>query len=83
MEAEIIEAKPRKSPSLSEVNEKLLRRLDDLIEQAGTDDLLKITEALAKLNSSYKSNNQFGDPVSDDERMERERKDLLSDIMEV
>lgn len=83
MEAEIIEAKPRKSPSLSEVNEKLLRRLDDLIEQANTDELLKITEAIAKLNSSYKSNNQFGDPVSDEERMERERKDLLSNIMEV
>ena len=83
MEAEIIEAKPRKSPSLSKVNEKLLRRLDDLIENAGTDDLVKITEAIAKLNSSYKSNNQFGDPVSDEERMERERKDLLSNIMEV
>ena len=83
MEAEIIEAKPRKSLSLSEVNEKLLRRLDDLIENAGTDDLVKITEAIAKLNSSYKSNNQFGDPVSDEERMERERKDLLSNIMEV
>ena len=83
MEAEIIEAKPRKSPSLSKVNEKLLRRLDDLIENAGTDDLVKITEAIAKLNSSYKSNNQFGDPISDEERMERERKDLLSNIMEV
>lgn len=82
MEAEIIEAKPRKSPSLSKVNEKLLRRLDDLIENAGTDDLVKITEAIAKLNSSYKSNNQFGDPISDEERMERERKDLLSNIME-
>ena len=82
MEAEIIEAKPRKSPSLSKVNEKLLRRLDDLIENAGTDDLVKITEAIAKLNSSYKSNNQFGEPISDEERMERERKDLLSNIME-
>lgn len=72
-----------KSPSLSKVNEKLLKRLDDLIENANAEDLLKITEAIAKLNSSYKSNNQFGDPISDDERMERERKDLLSDIMEV
>ena len=83
MEAEIIEAKPRKSLSLSEVNEKLLRRLDNLIENADTDEILKITEAIAKLNSSYKSNNQFGDPISDEERMERERKDLLSNIMEV
>ena len=82
MEAEIIEAKPRKSLSLSEVNEKLLRRLDNLIENADTDEILKITEAIAKLNSSYKSNNQFGEPISDEERMERERKDLLSNIME-
>lgn len=82
MEAEIIEAKPPKSPSLSDVNAQLLRRLSSVIDGANSEDLLKITEAIAKLNASYKSNDQFGSPLSEEERREKEQQDILKDIME-
>ena len=81
MQEEIIISKP-KEVSLKEVNEKLLKRLNDLIDDAGAEDILQITESIAKLNSSYKGNSQFGEPLSDEEKIEKEQRELLGDILQ-
>lgn len=47
----------------------------------GSEELLQITESIAKLNSSYKSNQQFGDRVSSEERVEREQREILGGIL--
>ena len=49
-----------KEISLERLNAKLRNRLNDLLDDAGAEDILQITEAIAKLNSSYKGNSQFG-----------------------
>ena len=62
MEAEVIEAKVN-NPSIEDVNKRLLRKLDDLIDStdAKTDpEMVKVlTESVAKLNASLKGNNIF------------------------
>lgn len=68
MEAEILEAK-KINHSLEDVNNKLLDKLYELIENADNDDILHITEAVAKLNSSWKSNDQFSKPTSEEEQI--------------
>ena len=78
--SQVIIPKP-KQVSLEELNAKLRNRLNNLIDDAGAEDILQITEAIAKLNSSYKGNSQFGDPLSDEEKQEQEQKELLGNIL--
>lgn len=80
MNGEII-AKPVDDVTLAALNAKLRNRLNDLLDDAGPEDILQITEAIAKLNSSYKGNSQFGDPMSDEEKQEQEQKELLGNIL--
>ena len=67
--------------SLDKLNAKLRNRLNDLLDDAGPEDILQITEAIAKLNSSYKGNSQFGDPLSDEEKQEQEQREILGNIL--
>ena len=71
----------QKQVSLEELNAKLRDRLNNLIDDAGPEDILQITEAIAKLNSSYKGNSQFEEPMTDEEKLEKEQKDLLGNIL--
>ena len=80
MNGEII-PKPVEAVTLADLNAKLRDRLNNLIDDAGAEDILQITEAIAKLNSSYKNNSQFGDPLSDEEKQEQEQRELLGDIL--
>lgn len=68
MEAEVLEAK-KINHSLEEVNNKLLNKLYDLLDDANDEAILNITEAIAKLNSSWKSNDQFSKPTSEEEQI--------------
>ena len=77
---QVIVAK-QKQVSLEELNAKLRDRLNNLIDDAGPEDILQITEAIAKLNSSYKNNSQFEEPMTDEEKIEQEQKELLGDIL--
>lgn len=85
MDAEVIEAKV-KNPSIEDVNRHLLNKLDDLIEatDAKTDpELVKVlTESVAKLNASLKGNNIFTPAETEEERLEREQKEVLGEIMQ-
>jgi len=78
--SQVLVAKEREI-SLDKLNAKLRNRLNDLLDDAGPEDILQITEAIAKLNSSYKGNSQFGDPLSDEEKQEQEQKELLGTIL--
>lgn len=65
--------------TLEDVNSHLLERLNTLIDEEDTPEgFLKITEAVAKLNSSYRNNGQFTVPESADERAERESREALA-----
>ena len=70
-----------KEISLDKLNAKLRNRLNDLLDDAGPENILQITEAIAKLNSSYKGNSQFGDPLSDEEKQEKEQREILGNIL--
>ena len=67
--------------TLDEVNASLLQRLNDLIQDADPAELLDITTAVAKLNASWKGNDQFGKPESAEERAEREQKEMFSNLL--
>lgn len=65
--------------SLEEVNQNLLERLNALIDEADTaEEMLKLTESIAKLNASFRNNDQFLRPETADERAERESREALA-----
>ena len=65
--------------SLEEVNQNLLERLNALIDEADTaEEMLKLTESIAKLNASFRNNDQFMRPETADERAERESREALT-----
>lgn len=65
--------------TLEEVNQNLLERLNSLIDEAETaEEMLKLTEAIAKLNASFRNNDQFMRPETADEKAERESREALA-----
>lgn len=86
MDGEVIELKVKKHSTIEDVNVHLLDKLDELIEStdAKTDpEMVKvITESVAKLNASLKGNNIFTPAETEEERLEREQKEVLGEIMQ-
>ena len=67
---------------LETVNKHLLEKLDALIRSAKTgDDILALTEAVAKFNSSIRNNPIFTPEESEDERRKREKASVMADIL--
>lgn len=84
MEAEVIEVQTKKHASIEDVNIHLLDKLDDLIKDIDGKDsemVRAVTESVAKLNASLKGNNIFTPQETEEERKERERKEVLQDIL--
>jgi len=67
--------------TLDELNQNLLQRLNELIQDADPAELLDITTAVSKLNSSYKGNDQFGKPETEEERTEREQREMFKGLV--
>lgn len=67
--------------TLDEVNNNLLERLNVLIGNASADQLLAITEAVAKLNASRRNSDQFLKPESEEVKSEKERAAVLGEII--
>lgn len=86
MDGEVVELKIKKHSTIEDVNTHLLDKLDDLIEStdAKTDpEMVKvITDSVAKLNASLKGNNIFTPAETEEERLEREQKEVLGEIMQ-
>ena len=66
---------------LEEVNEHLLERLNTLIASADADQLLAITEVVAKLNASRRNSDQFTRPETDEAKAERAAVEALTVAM--
>lgn len=65
--------------TLEDVNQSLLERLIVLIDEAETaEEMLKLTDSVARLNASYRNNDQFIRPETADERAERESREALA-----
>lgn len=72
--------------SLDDVNAAILRRLYDSICRAeSTDELVGLTEAVAKLNTSFKNNDSLGmsaDNVASSKKADREQLEVLRKLAE-
>ena len=72
--------------SLDDVNAAILRRLYDSICRAeSTGELVELTEAVAKLNTSFKNNDSLGinaDAVSNSKKADREQLEVLRKLAE-
>lgn len=85
MDAEVIEVKTQKHSTIEDVNIHLLDKLDDLIKEMDGKDsemIRAVTESVAKLNASLKGNNIFTPAETEEERLEREQKEVLGEIMQ-
>lgn len=75
----------RANRSLKDVNDILLQQLYDGIagSKGESEALLNFTEAVAKLNSSFRNNDQVAEKeISEEERIAQEEKDLFSSCAE-
>lgn len=72
--------------SLDDVNAAILRRLYDSICRAeSTDELVGLTEAVAKLNTSFKNNDSLGvsaDNAASSKKADREQLEVLRKLAE-
>lgn len=58
------------APSLETVNQNLLKKLNNMVEsleESDTQGLLDITEAVAKLNGSFRNNDKLSQPKTEQE----------------
>ncbi len=67
--------------TLEEVNDNLLERLNSLIQDADAEQLLAITEVVAKLNTSRRNSDQFVKPESEEVKSEKERAAVLGEVI--
>lgn len=83
MEAEVVDIK--KNPSIEEVNNHLLSKLDELIKSVDGKDpemVRAITESVAKLNASLKGNNIFAPKETPEQKAEREAREAIVGAMQ-
>lgn len=67
--------------TLETLNNNLLERLNSLIDNADAEQLLAITEVVAKLNASRRNSDQFVKPDSEEARAERDAVEALTVAM--
>lgn len=67
--------------TLDELNDNLIARLNELVGNADSEEILSITEAIAKLNASRRNSDQFTRPQTEEERVEAERAAVLGEVI--
>lgn len=67
--------------TLDDLNDNLIARLNELVNAAGAEDILAITEAVAKLNASRRNSDQFVKPQTEEEKLEAERAAVLGEVI--
>lgn len=67
--------------TLDELNDNLITRLNELVSNAEAEDILSITEAVAKLNASRRNSDQFVKPQSEEERLKAEQAAVLGEVI--
>lgn len=85
MECEIISGNP--SPKLSDLNNKVIQKLYDLVDsldaKSDPDMVRACVESLAKLNSSLKGSDILPQEETPEEKMERENKETIMEALTV
>lgn len=66
-----------KYPTIEEVDDHLLKRFDDLVQDANAEDMARLLESWAKYVSARKNNDAFGKTETAEERQQREVADVL------
>lgn len=67
--------------TLDELNDNLIARLNELVDNAQAEDILPLTEAIAKLNASRRNSDQFARPQTEEERIEAEQAAVLGEVI--
>lgn len=67
--------------TLDELNDNLIARLNELVESASSEDILSITEAVAKLNASRRNSDQFVKPQTEEEKLKAEQAAVLGEVI--
>lgn len=67
--------------TLEELNANLLNKLNRLVDDSDSENILEITEAVAKLNASLRNNNQFTQPETPEEKMARQQQEVFGDVL--
>lgn len=73
---------PNKAPTLEEVNTHLLERLDELVQDASPEDLLKIAETVAKLNASSRNNDLVAARIDEAEAQKKKEQEMFGHLSE-
>ena len=67
--------------TLEQVDDAILRRYLDLVENANPEDLAKLLEAWAKYISARKNSDVFEKGETEEEKAERKTKEAIAEIM--
>lgn len=67
--------------TLDDLNDNLIVRLNELVNNAQAEEILPLTEAIAKLNASRRNSDQFVKPLSDEERLKAEQAAVLGEVI--
>lgn len=73
---------PTKTPTLEEVNAHLLERLDEVIQDANPEELLKVAETIAKLNASSRNNDLVAARIDEAERQQKQEQEMFGHLAE-
>lgn len=73
---------PTKAPTLEEVNAHLLERLDEVIQDADPEALLKVAETIAKLNASSRNNDLVAARIDEAEIQQRQEQEMFGHLKE-
>lgn len=71
------DTKVEKYPTVEEVDDHLLKRFDDLVQDANPEELAHLLESWAKYVSARKNSDVFGKTETAEERQQREVADVL------
>lgn len=66
-----------KYPTVEEVDDHLLKRFDDLVQDANAEDMARLLESWAKYISARKNSDVFGKMETPEEKQAREVADVL------
>lgn len=73
---------PSKTPTLEEVNAHLLERLDEVIQDADPEALLKVAETIAKLNASSRNNDLVAARIDETEAQAKKEQEMFGHLSE-
>ena len=69
--------------TLEQVDDAILRRYLDLVENANPEDMAKLLESWAKYISARRNSDVFERGESEEEKMERQTKETIMEAMQV